>query len=257
MLDRYKRVENMQPTANMSYFIAFSAGFLSFVSPCVLPIVPSYVSFITGLSLDELTASEGRARAREIALKNSLMFILGFSTIFILFGASATFLGKLFLSNQVILRRFGGALIMFLGLYIMGLIKPMMMGRDVRFHFKNKPAGYFGSYLVGIAFGAGWTPCVGPILGSILLYASTTGSVFTGIQLLAVYSLGLGIPLLISAIGVQSFLFYFKKTARYMQFVSGASGAVLVAVGFLIFTNSLTLLTSFFTEIGFGWTIGQ
>lgn len=247
----------MQPSGNMSFFIAFSAGFLSFVSPCVLPIVPSYVSFITGLSLDQLTSEEGRSQARELALKNSLMFFFGFSTIFILFGASATFLGRIFLSNQMLIRRIGGALIIFFGLYIMGLIKPLLMGRDARFHFKNKPAGYFGSYLVGIAFGAGWTPCVGPILGSILLYASTTGSVFTGIQLLAVYSVGLGLPLILSAMGVQSFLFYFKKTARYMSLVSGASGVFLVVVGVLIFTNSLTLLTTFFTDIGFGWTIGQ
>lgn len=247
----------MQPSGNMSFFIAFSAGFLSFVSPCVLPIVPSYVSFITGLSLDQLTSEEGRSQARELALKNSLMFFFGFSTIFILFGASATFLGRIFLSNQMLIRRIGGALIIFFGLYIMGLIKPLLMGRDARFHFKNKPAGYFGSYLVGIAFGAGWTPCVGPILGSILLYASTTGSVFTGIQLLAVYSVGLGLPLILSAMGVQSFLFYFKKTARYMSLVSRASGVFLVVVGVLIFTNSLTLLTTFFTDIGFGWTIGQ
>ncbi|MFQ5780526.1 MAG: cytochrome c biogenesis CcdA family protein, partial [Nitrospiria bacterium] len=114
----------MQPTGNMSFFIAFSAGFLSFISPCVLPIVPSYVSFITGLSLEELTSPEGHRRAREIATKNSLMFILGFSTIFIFFGASATYLGQLFLSNQAIIRRIGGVLIIFFGLFIMGLINP-------------------------------------------------------------------------------------------------------------------------------------
>ena len=247
----------MQATQNMSFFIAFSAGFLSFVSPCVLPLVPSYVSYITGLSLEELTSPEGKARAREVAMKNSLMFILGFSTIFIFFGASATFMGNFFLSNQAIIRKIGGVLIIFFGLYIMGLIKPALLMRDARFHFQNKPAGYIGSYLVGVAFGAGWTPCVGPILGSILLYASTTGSVFTGIQLLAVYSLGLGLPLFLSSLGVQTFLIYFKKTSRHLRFVSGASGVFLVLVGLLIFTNSLTRLTSFFTEIGLGWTIGQ
>ncbi len=247
----------MQATQNMSFFIAFSAGFLSFVSPCVLPLVPSYVSYITGLSLEELTSPEGKARARKMAMKNSLMFILGFSTIFIFFGASATFMGQFFLSNQAIIRKIGGVLIIFFGLYIMGLIKPALLMRDARFHFQNKPAGYIGSYLVGVAFGAGWTPCVGPILGSILLYASTTGSVFTGIQLLAVYSLGLGLPLFLSSLGVQTFLIYFKKTSRHLRFVSGASGVFLVLVGLLIFTNSLTRLTSFFTEIGLGWTIGQ
>lgn len=247
----------MQATQNISFFIAFSAGFLSFISPCVLPLIPSYVSYITGLSLDELTSPEGKARAREVAMKNSLMFILGFSTIFIFFGASATFMGQFFLSNQAVIRRIGGLLIIFFGLYIMGLIKPAILMRDARFHFQSKPAGYLGSYLVGIAFGAGWTPCVGPILGSILLYASTTGSVFTGIELLAIYSLGLGLPLFLSSLGVQTFLVYFKKSARHLRFVSGASGVFLVLVGFLIFTNSLTRLTSFFTEIGLGWTIGQ
>ncbi|MFQ5598327.1 MAG: cytochrome c biogenesis CcdA family protein [Nitrospiria bacterium] len=247
----------MEPTGNISYMIAFSAGFLSFISPCVLPLVPSYVSYITGLSLDELTAPEGKARAREIAIKNSLMFILGFSTIFIFFGASATFIGRFFLSNQAIIRQIGGALIIFFGLYITGIFKLSFLAKDTRFQFQRKPSGYVGSYLVGIAFGAGWTPCVGPILGSILLYASTSGSVIIGIQLLAAYSVGLGLPLFLSSLGVQSFLFYFKKTARYMGWISGASGAFLIAVGIMIFTNSLTRLTSFLTQIGFGWTIGQ
>ncbi len=247
----------MTPEANISYMIAFSAGFLSFISPCVLPLVPSYVSYITGLSLDELTAEDGKSRARALAMKNSLTFILGFSTIFIFFGASATFMGKFFLSNQTIIRQLGGGLIVFFGLYIMGIFKLSFLARDARFHFKNKPAGYIGSYLIGIAFGAGWTPCVGPILGSILLYASTTGSVMTGIQLLSVYSIGLGLPLFLSALGVQSFLFYYKKTTRYMGWISGASGAFLVAVGVMIFSNNLTRFTSFLTQIGFGWTIGQ
>lgn len=247
----------MEPSGNMSFFIAFSAGFLSFISPCVLPVVPSYISYITGLSLEELTSQEGKARAREMAIKNSILFIMGFSTIFIFFGASATFMGQFFLSNQNIIRQIGGVFIIFFGLYIMGLFKLSFLARDKRFHFKSKPAGYLGSYLVGAAFGAGWTPCVGPILGSILLYASTAGSVTIGIQLLAVYSLGLGLPLFLSALGVQSFLLTFKKTARYMGWINGASGAFLIAVGLLIFTNSLTRLTSFFTQIGFGWTVGQ
>ncbi|MFQ5543627.1 MAG: cytochrome c biogenesis CcdA family protein [Nitrospiria bacterium] len=247
----------MEATGNMSYMIAFSAGLLSFISPCVLPLVPSYVSYITGLSLDELTSPEGKARARDIAVKNALIFILGFSTIFVFFGASATFMGQFFISNQNIIRQIGGALIVFFGLYIMGVFKLSFLARDTRFHFKNKPAGYLGSYFVGIAFGAGWTPCVGPILGSILLYASTTGSVAIGVKLLSVYSLGLGLPLFLSALGVQSFLLYFKKTSRYMGWISGASGAFLVAVGVMIFTNSLTRLTSFLTQSGFGWTIGQ
>ncbi|MFY9269366.1 MAG: cytochrome c biogenesis protein CcdA [Candidatus Manganitrophaceae bacterium] len=247
----------MGGTENVSFFIAFSAGFLSFVSPCVLPVVPSYISYITGLSFDELTSEEGKRRAREIAIKNSLMFIGGFSFIFISLGASATLIGRFFLIYQSAIRQIGGILIIFFGLYIMGLIRPSLLMRDARIHLQSKPAGLFGSFLVGMAFGAGWTPCVGPILGSILLYASSSGSVATGIALLSVYSFGLGLPLFLSSLGVQSFLTYSKKTTRYMRWISAGSGVFLVAVGFLIFTNSLTRLTSFFTQIGVGWAIGQ
>jgi len=247
----------MEATANISFMIAFSAGFLSFISPCVLPLVPSYVSYITGLSLDDLSSSTDVRRVREIAIKNSLLFIMGFSTIFMLLGASTTYVGQFFLSNQKIIQQIGGILIIFFGLYIMGLFKFAILARDARFHFKSRPAGYLGSYLIGVAFGAGWTPCVGPILGSILIYASTSGSVLTGISLLGVYSLGLGLPLLLASIGIQSFLIYFKRMARYMEWISRVSGAFLVVVGALIFTNSLTYLTSYLTEMGFGLVIGQ
>ncbi|MFQ5588948.1 MAG: cytochrome c biogenesis CcdA family protein [Nitrospiria bacterium] len=247
----------MEPTTQISFMIAFSAGLLSFVSPCVLPLVPSYVSYITGLSLEDLTTSQDKRRMREIAIKNSVMFILGFSTIFTLLGASTTYIGQFFLMNQALIRQIGGVLIILFGLYIMGVFKLVFLSRDVRFHFKSRPAGYAGSYAIGVAFGAGWTPCVGPILGSILVYASTSGSVLTGVELLGMYSLGLGLPLLLSSVGIQSFLVYFKKTARYMNWISRVSGAFLVAVGIMIFTNSLTQLTTYFTEVGFGWVIGQ
>lgn len=247
----------MQNGQSISLFIAFSAGFLSFVSPCVLPLVPSYVSYITGLSLDELTSEEGKKRARQVAIKNSLMFILGFSAIFIALGASATMIGRFSLTHQGAIRKIGGAVVIFFGLYVMGLIKPSLLMRDARFHLQSKPAGYVGSFIVGIAFAAGWTPCVGPILGTILLYASGSNSIWAGMGLLTAYSLGLGLPLFVSALSVQSFLSYFKKTVRYMWLVSGVSGIFLVAVGVMIFTNSLTRLTSFLSTIGIGWTIGQ
>ncbi|VAX28900.1 Cytochrome c-type biogenesis protein CcdA (DsbD analog) [hydrothermal vent metagenome] len=247
----------MDTTTNISFMIAFSAGLLSFISPCVLPLVPSYVSYITGLSLEELTSSKDKRRMRALAIKNSLVFILGFSTIFTLLGASTTFVGQFFLQNQAFIRQIGGVLIIFFGLYIMGLFKFSILARDTRLHFKTRPAGYLGSYFIGVAFGAGWTPCVGPILGSILVYASTSGSVLTGVELLAVYSLGLGLPLLLASVGIQYFLFYFKKTAKYMGWISRTSGAFLVIVGVMIFTNSLARLTTFFTEIGIGAVIGQ
>ena len=247
----------MESSQHISYLISFSAGFLSFISPCVLPIIPSYLSYITGLSFKELTSPDDRSKARKVALTNSLVFILGFSTIFILLGASATLMGRVLISYLATVRQIGGLIIIFFGLSMMGLIKPAFLMKDVHFKFYRRPVGYLGSYLVGVAFGAGWTPCVGPILGSILMYASASVSVLTGIELLAVYSLGLGLPLFLASLGIQSFLSYYKKATRYLWLVSGTSGVFLIAVGILIFTNSLARLTAFLYEFGIGWDIGQ
>jgi cytochrome c-type biogenesis protein len=240
-------------TGDISYFLAFSAGVLSFLSPCVLPLIPSYFSYLTGLSSEEIRLNPGQTRA--VVLKNAVMFVLGFSVLFILFGASATFIGKFLLSHQEILRQVGGFLIVFFGLYILGLIKLPFLMRDIRFHFQDRPAGLIGSFLIGVAFGAGWTPCVGPILGSILLYAGMTQSVLIGILLLMAYSLGLAVPFLLTALGVNIFLGFLK--GRSLLWLNRLSGAFLILVGVMIFTNSLTLLTAYFSEIGVGWLVGQ
>ena len=240
-----------------SLAIAFSAGFLSFVSPCVLPLVPAYVSFVTGLSLDELTRGHDRYRVKWTTLKNALLFIAGFSTVFILFGASATFIGQLLLAYQREVRWIGGGLIVFFGLYVMGVFNVQFLMADKRFHLQGRPVGYLGSYLVGVAFAAGWTPCVGPILGSILLYASTTNSVGQGVQLLAAYSLGLGLPLLVTALGLNTFLSRMKTVGPLMPAVNVVSGIFLIVVGLLITTNSLTMLSAFLVKYGIGWSIGQ
>ncbi len=242
-------------TAPLSLFIAFSAGFLSFVSPCVLPLIPSYLSYITGLSFNEMVASEGKTK--EVMTRNALAFILGFSTVFILFGVSATFIGRFFLSHQAQIRQGGAVVIILFGLYTLGILKPAFLSRDARVRFQNKPAGLVGSFLIGIAFGAGWTPCVGPILGSILLYASTTGSIWTGAKLLVAYSLGLGLPFFVASMGIQAFFAHSKKATQYMRTISLCSGFFLVVVGVLLFTNSLTRLTTFLSEVGIGWTVGQ
>lgn len=241
----------------MPILIAFSAGFLSFVSPCVLPLVPSYLSYITGLSVEELADPERRPVGQRVVIHHSLMFIAGFSTIFILFGATATVVGRFFLTHQSLIRQVGGVLIILFGFYIMGLLKAGFLSRDLRYMLKEKPAGYLGSYAVGLAFAAGWTPCVGPILGSILLLAGTTGSVLTGVVLLTAYSAGLGLPLFFTSLGVQSFLTTFKRLNRYLWVVSSLSGAFLVVVGLMIVTNSFTWLTAKLTQMGIGWTIGQ
>jgi len=242
---------------DISLFIAFAAGLLSFVSPCVLPLVPSYVTYITGLTLEELTSETERARVRGTIIVNSLLFIGGFSAVFIAFGASASLAGQLLLTYQDFIRKLGGVLIIVFGLYVMGLLKLKFLMADKRVHFTSRPAGYVGSFLIGVAFAAGWTPCVGPILGTILLYASTTDSMLTGIQLLTSYSMGIGLPLFITALAIDSFLNYFKKIKGYMYGISMASGIFLVLVGVMLYTNSLTLLTSALERNGIGWYIGQ
>ena len=187
-----------QSIPQISLIAAFSAGLLSFVSPCVLPLVPSYISYITGLSVEQLTDASERVKFRKAIVVNSLLFIGGFSSVFIAFGASASFLGQILITHQDLIRRVGGALIIVFGLYLLGILNLTFLKMEQRYQFRNRPAGYLGSFLIGVAFAAGWTPCVGPVLGSILLYASTTDSLFSGVVLLTFYSLGLGLPLFLS-----------------------------------------------------------
>ncbi len=247
----------MESGSGISSLIAFSAGFLSFVSPCVLPLLPSYVSFITGLSMDELTKGGDKARVKGIIIRNSLIFIAGFSFVFILLGASATLIGQILITYQALIRKVGGTIVVLLGFYIMGLLRMDLLSSEKKIHLEGRPAGYLGSFLVGITFAAGWTPCVGPILGGILLYASTTGSVTSGISLLSAYSIGLGLPLFITSLGVNTFITYFKKINKYIRFVSLASGLFLILVGVMIFTDSFTLITALLAKYGIGWYIGQ
>lgn len=247
-------IESLQ----VSLFAAFSAGLLSFISPCVLPLVPSYVSYITGLSLEQLTDVAERQRFRKTILVNSLLFIAGFSTVFIAFGASASFIGQVLYEYQDIIRKLGAVLIIIFGLYMLGILKmKFLMTEHHLVQFNSRPVGYVGSFLIGTAFAAAWTPCVGPILGAILAYASTRESMQDGIMLLASYSVGLGLPLFITAFSVDSFLSYFKKARLYMRGVSVVGGAFLIMAGVMIYGDSLTRLTSFLERNGIGWYIGQ
>jgi cytochrome c-type biogenesis protein len=232
-----------QSIPQISLIAAFSAGLLSFVSPCVLPLVPSYISYITGLSVEQLTDVSERVKFRKAIIVNSLLFIGGFSSVFIAFGASASFLGQILITYQDLIRRIGGALIIVFGLYLLGILNLKFLKMEQRYQFRNRPAGYLGSFLIGVAFAAGWTPCVGPVLGSILLYASTTDSLFSGVVLLTFYSLGLGLPLFLTALGVDRFLAYFKEVRAYLWGVSTVSGVLLILVGVMIY--------------GIGWYFGQ
>jgi cytochrome c-type biogenesis protein len=246
-----------QSIPQISLVAAFSAGLLSFVSPCVLPLVPSYISYITGLSVEQLTDVSEREKFKKAIVLNSLLFIAGFSSVFIAFGASASFLGQILITYQDYIRRIGGALIVVFGLYLLGVLNLNFLKMEHRYQFRSRPAGYLGSFLIGVAFAAGWTPCVGPVLGSILLYASTTDSLLNGVVLLTCYSLGLGLPLFLTALGVDRFLAYFKELRVYLWGVSTVSGVLLVLVGVMIYANSLTMVTSFLERYGIGWYLGQ
>jgi len=208
--------------------------------------MPSYLSYITGVSFEDLQDTTDKKRIRMLTLINSLFFILGFSLVFISLGASSSAVGRLFVNSQDWIRIIGGVVIIFFGLFVAGFFQANILQRVKRFHFRGKPAGYLGSVVVGTAFAAGWTPCIGPILGTILLYASAQGSTLYGVKLLSMYSLGLAIPFLFASLAFNSFLSYSKKIRKYMRFIMLASGILLVAFGILLLTNKLTLLTSLF-----------
>jgi len=246
-----------QSITNISLVAAFSAGLLSFVSPCVLPLVPSYISYVTGLSIEQLTDSTARSKLKKTIVVNALLFIGGFSAVFISFGASASFIGQALVTYQDYVRQIGGIVIVIFGLYLLGILNISFLKMEHRFQFRNRPVGYVGSFLVGVAFAAGWTPCVGPVLGTILLYASTTESMMNGVLLLTSYSLGLGVPLFLTALGVDRFLAYFKQARMYLWGVSTVSGVMLIVVGVMIYANSLTMITGFLERAGIGWYLGQ
>jgi cytochrome c-type biogenesis protein len=226
----------MNEPAALGFVVAFMAGLLSFLSPCVLPLVPSYVGFITGMTLPEM------AGRRRVALTHALLFVLGFSLIFVILGASATALGQALNYYQVWLQRVGGVLIILFGLLCLGVFKVGLLNQERRVHLERKPVGYLGSALAGMAFGAGWTPCIGPVLGGILGLAATTNDVARGMQLLAAYSAGLAVPFLIAAVAVESFLDWFQRFRRYLPWVMRLSGILLIVVGVLLVTGEFTRL---------------
>ena len=225
-------------TTSVGLLIAFTAGGLSFLSPCVLPLIPSYMSFITGMSLDEMGEHRGAA------FTHALLFVSGFTLIFLMLGATASSVGRLLQFHQVWLERFGGVLIIFFGLYLLGVFRLGALARERRVHIQNKPLGYAGSVLVGVAFGAGWTPCIGPILGAILMYAGTQGSMAQGIVLLLFYSLGLAIPFLVAALAVERFIKWFQRYRQYMPLVTKASGGILLFLGLLLLSGYFSMLAS-------------
>ncbi|MDA0986992.1 MAG: cytochrome c biogenesis protein CcdA [Bacteroidetes bacterium] len=234
-------------TNEISFFTAFIFGLLSFISPCVLPIVPGYISFISGLSAKDM--KDQTSSSIKTMLLNSILFVLGFSIVFILMGAGATKIGNLLLDQKDLLATIGGALIIVFGIHMTGLIKINTLNYEKRFHFKDKSYGLFGSFLVGVAFAFGWTPCIGPILATILTIASQQESIYQGIILLSFYSFGLGIPFILTAISLNLFFNFFNKIKKYFHTIEVVGGILLIFVGILIMTNKLTIIASWLTKM--------
>lgn len=239
----------MQQATEISYWIAFTAGILSFASPCVLPLIPSYLTYITGLSFSQLEEAHPTAKVRMMVLLHSLCFILGFTVIFVLLGAIAGVASGKF---QTHLReglewveKIGGLLIFLFGVHMTGLFHFGVLLGEKRVHLHKKPSGFIGTFIVGVAFAAGWTPCIGPILASILMIAASSGQVGEGVGLLSVYSLGLGVPFLVSGLLFHHFLIAFNRFRKYIRIVEICTGVLLMAVGIMLMFNLMGQLTMF------------
>jgi len=221
-----------------SFALAFVAGLLSFLSPCVLPLIPSYVGFLTGLTLEELEVRRGTA------LAHALWFVAGFSLIFIALGATASAFGVLLLRSQVWIGRIGGGVVILFGLYLLGVLRPALLMRERKVQLARKPLGYLGSAFVGVTFGAAWTPCIGPSLGAILTLAAAQASVGHGAALLTAYSAGLALPFVVTALALDRFLAWFQRFRPYLIWVERVAGILLILLGLLLVTDRFTLLAS-------------
>jgi cytochrome c-type biogenesis protein len=236
-------------TSSVSLAAAFAAGLFSFVSPCVLPIVPGYLSFMSGVNVARFKDGGAPGDVVRRVFLMSLAFVLGFSTVFVALGAAATLMGALLQQHKRTLGVIGGVVIVVLGLHTSGLFKIPWLLAEKRASVQSRPLGLLGAYVVGLAFAFGWTPCIGPILGAILVYASQQETVGQGIVLLAAYSAGLGIPFLLSALAVNWFFKASGGLRKSMRAVEIVSGVLLIGVGLLLVTDRLTLLAQWFTKL--------
>jgi len=231
--------------ADVSYLAAFVGGFLSFISPCVLPLIPGYLSFVSGVSMDEFRSGTATAASRRRLLTASLAFVAGFSLVFIGLGASASAIGTFLMSRLPLLGKIAGILIIIFGLHTMGVFRLRFLDTEKRVQTQRKPAGLVGAMLVGVAFAFGWTPCIGPILGTILVMAGRKETITEGVVLLTVYSAGLGIPFLLTSLAVNRFFSASSRIRRHYHAIEVASGALLIAIGVLIFTNQFTIIARY------------
>ncbi|MCG2831141.1 MAG: cytochrome c biogenesis protein CcdA, partial [Desulfobacteraceae bacterium] len=226
----------------VTYPAAFLAGLLSFFSPCILPIIPSYFTFITGFSLEELTIDYNSEIRRKVFF-STVSYVLGFSFVFILMGASASFLGNIIYKYSDVIRITGGVLIIILGIHLTGLIRIPYLFLEKRVNIAKKPAHFLGTFIIGMAFAAGWTPCIGPLLGSILVIASNQETVWQGVILLSIYSLGLAIPFVVISIFINFILKFIRKVSVALKYVNIVAGIMLIFVGLFLVSNKMYLLT--------------
>lgn len=236
----------MQPGSEVSILIAFFAGVLTFLSPCVLPLFPSYITYITGRSFEDIKISGVKPDIRKLTAVHSLFFIIGFSIVFVILGITLSYLGSFFGIKKIWLERFGGIVIILFGLNITGLLNIKFFNKEKTFISGRKNAGYFGSMLVGMAFAVGWTPCVGPILSSILIYASTLSSLPRAAVLLCSYSLGLGVPFFLAGLAINQFIFMFNRFKLMLRILPVITGIFLICFGALLFTGRFSRLTGIF-----------
>ncbi len=247
----------------VSYAGAVGGGFLSFLSPCVLPLVPAYLCFLGGVSLDQLTAQTGQVEEQGLRFNNqqvffaALAFVLGFSVVFVSLGASASAISGLILDHKELLGKIAGVVIIFFGLHFIGLLRIPFLNYEARVHLSERPAGLTGAFVIGLAFAFGWTPCIGPVLSAVLSVAAQADSLFYGTTLLGAYALGLGVPFLLAAFAARPFLRWMARARRHMRMIETAIGGLLILTGILFVMNSFEVLSywlletfPFFTEIG-------
>ncbi|WP_025898481.1 cytochrome c biogenesis CcdA family protein [Sneathiella glossodoripedis] len=238
--------------SELTYLAAAGGGIASFLSPCVLPLVPAYLCLVAGTNLEQLEAEQSRQDTPSVNTKvvaMALLFVMGFSTVFILLGAGATFINRLLLQHMEILSQIAGVIIVIFGIHMTGLIRIPLLYREARFNSIDKPQNWLGAYVIGLAFGFGWTPCIGPILGTILALAASDSSLAHGVSLLAVYALGLGIPFLLAAIAINPFLSFMRRFRKHFKTLEIITGSVLIATGLLIFSGQFQILAYWFLEL--------
>ena len=235
----------------VSYLAAAGGGLISFLSPCVLPLVPAYLCLVAGTTLEELSEPDTDGNSKGINWRvviTSVIFVLGFSTVFILLGASASYVNRLIIEHLELISKIAGAVIVIFGIHMTGLVRIPLLYREARFNDLDRPQNWFGAYVIGLAFGFGWTPCIGPILGTILAIAASDSSLGYGVSLLGVYSLGLGIPFILAAFAINRFLSFMRRFRRYFKLVEVGTGLVLIATGLLIFSGQFQILAYWFLE---------